>query len=73
MAETDDDDEDEEEDVIYHGTELSIANNIFGIKKFAEQDATFFAATRELAFYFARRTVSKRGGNGIPAILKVIL
>ena len=50
MSERGEDEEDEEEDVIYHGTELSIANNIFGIKSSPSKMEQFFAATRELAF-----------------------
>ena len=61
---------DEREDAIYHGTTLEVANRIVADKKFSEKE-TFFAATRDLAFYFADRSCGKKTGPGVPALIHV--
>ncbi|MEO8545177.1 MAG: hypothetical protein ABI434_16445 [Burkholderiaceae bacterium] len=65
-------DDDERETAIYHGTTLEIAQAIFGVKKFDERK-TWFAATRDLAIHFAKRTRAKQRVAQSPAIVKVVL
>jgi hypothetical protein len=65
-----DPDEDDAEEIIYHGTSVTIANKIFAAKRFDERE-TFFASVKDLAFYFADRTIKKSGRTGITAILKI--
>lgn len=64
--------DDERETVIYHGTTLDVAQVILAVKKFDERK-TWFAATRELAIHFARRSRDKQRLPQSPAILKVVL
>lgn len=59
------------EEVIYHGTTWEIAQYIEGKGEFEQREGeTFFAARRELAEFFARRTCAKHPG-GTPAIIKI--
>ncbi len=66
-------DDDEEIDVIYHGTTLQAANQIRALKRF-ETKTSYFAGTRDLAFYFARRSCQRRGSVlAKPAVLSIAL
>jgi hypothetical protein len=65
------DDEDKQE-TLYHGTTYDVAQRIFAQKAFEARE-TYFAATRELAAFFARRACAKsKSGHGA-AVLKVVL
>ena len=63
-------DEDREE-TLYHGTTRDVAQEILATRKFQQQE-TYFAPTRALAEFFAKRSNSKRAGHG-PAVVRVVL
>jgi hypothetical protein len=63
-------DEDREE-TLYHGTTRDVAQEILATRKFQQQE-TYFASTRALAEFFAKRSSSKRAGHG-PAVVRVVL
>jgi hypothetical protein len=71
MAKDDEDDEPRHE-AVYHGTTDGIAHLLAAQKHF-DLRQTWFAATEELAAYFAVRTWKKGGGSGKPVVLKVPL
>ena len=62
----------EREEVIYHGTTLGIAQQIGALDQFDERE-TYFAATRDLAEFFARRSSTKSKTAQSPAIIRVTI
>jgi hypothetical protein len=63
--------DEDREDMLYHGTTWEVAQVILATRKF-EYRETYFAATRELAEFFARRSSSRRPGQA-PAIVRIAL
>ncbi|HTU68379.1 MAG TPA: hypothetical protein VMF52_20720 [Steroidobacteraceae bacterium] len=64
--------DDERETFIFHGTTLDVAERIVAQQQF-ELRETYFAETRELAKYFAIRSLGRRRHQHRPAIIRVTL
>jgi hypothetical protein len=63
-------DEDEAIEILYHGTTLDVAQQIFAARKF-ELRASFFSSVRELAVYFSGRARERHKLLAKPAVLRV--